>query len=792
AVAIDMPRFDVGETEGGGVMRRGVPAVRVGEQLVTTVLDLMLATYGVAREGLPGDWPTSYDDAERPYTPAWQEPLTGVDARMAAKVAREFARNAEVSGGRSMITMGAGTNHWFHSDETYRAFIAMLVMCGCVGVNGGGFAHYVGQEKIRTFAGWQAISGGLDWRRPPRMGQGTSWYYHHTEQWRYDRFRLDQFASPLGKGLFAGQTAMDAHAQAVRLGWMPGLPTFGRNPLELADEAVASGDDPIGHVVEELEEGRLRFAVDDPSAPASWPRVFYIWRSNLIGSSGKGQEYFLRHLLGTEKDAVMAEEAEPPASFPDEGEAPRGKLDLMINVDFRMTTTSIYSDVVLPAATWYEKYDLSMTDMHPFLHSFNQAVPPPWECRSDWDAFKAISVAFSRLAAEHLGTRRDLVATPIAHDSPGELAQPGGKVRDWRAGDCRAVPGVSLPNLQIVERDFAAVAEQFVSLGPLMEELGSTVKSATWKPVKAVAWLGEKNGRQANGRPSLEDPRQVAEAMLALSGVSNGEIATAGFRSLEERCGVPLADLAERSEETRITFQDTQIQPRRVITSPEWSGIDEEGRSYAAFTINVERDKPWHTLSGRMHCYLDHEWILEYGEGLPAYRPPLDFPRMLEGGPLLGADGVPEIQLRYLTPHSKWSIHSEYQDNLHMLTLFRGGSGVWMNPDDAALIEVRDGDWIEAYNRNGVVSARAVVSHRVPRGVCMLYHSKDRNLNTPRSELKGTRGGTENSLTTITMKPTHMIGAYGQLSWGQNYYGPTGSNRDSVAIIRKRTTEVEY
>ena len=74
-------------------------------------------------------------------------------------------------------------------------------------------------------------------------------------------------------------------------------------------------------------------------------------------------------------------------------------------------------------------------------------------------------------------------------------------------------------------------------------------------------------------------------------------------------------DLAERSEETRITFQDTQIQPRRVITSPEWSGIDEEGRSYAAFTINVERDKPWHTLSGRMHCYLDHEWMLELGEG---------------------------------------------------------------------------------------------------------------------------------------------------------------------------------
>ena len=162
---------------GGGVMRRGVPAIRVGGRLVTTVLDLMLATYGVARDGLPGEWPEDYDDASAPYTPAWQEAITSVDRRLAVKVAREFARNAEVSGGRSMICMGAGTNHWFHSDETYRSFIALLLLGGCVGINGGGWAHYVGQEKIRTFAGWQTLAFALDWRRPPRQAQGTSWFY---------------------------------------------------------------------------------------------------------------------------------------------------------------------------------------------------------------------------------------------------------------------------------------------------------------------------------------------------------------------------------------------------------------------------------------------------------------------------------------------------------------------------------------------------------------------------------------------------------------------------------------
>ncbi|MGV7852525.1 molybdopterin-dependent oxidoreductase, partial [Mycobacterium kansasii] len=94
----------------------------------------------------PGTWPTGYGDAAEPYTPAWQESITGVPARAAERVAREFASNAERSEGRSMILMGAGTNHWFHSDQIYRSFLTLIMLTGCQGVNGGGWAHYVGQE----------------------------------------------------------------------------------------------------------------------------------------------------------------------------------------------------------------------------------------------------------------------------------------------------------------------------------------------------------------------------------------------------------------------------------------------------------------------------------------------------------------------------------------------------------------------------------------------------------------------------------------------------------------------
>jgi nitrate reductase alpha subunit len=144
-----------------------------------------------------------------------------------------------------------------------------------------------------------------------------------------------------------------------------------------------------------------------------------------------------------------------------------------------------------------------------------------------------------------------------------------------------------------------------------------------------------------------------------------------------------------------------------------------------------------------------------------------------------------EIVLNYLTPHSKWSIHSTYSDTLIMLTLFRGGEAIWINDEDAASIGVEDNEWLECFNVNGVVMAKAVVSHRIPRGKAFMYHAQERMINTPGSKLSGKRGGTHNSVTRILVKPTQMIGGYAQLSYGFNYYGPTGAQRDEVIVVRK-------
>ncbi len=115
-----------------------------------------------------------------------------------------------------------------------------------------------------------------------------------------------------------------------------------------------------------------------------------------------------------------------------------------------------------------------------------------------------------------------------------------------------------------------------------------------------------------------------------------------------------------------------------------------------------------------------------------------------------------------------------------------------MSPADAAKIGVADNDWIEAVNRNGVIVARAIVSHRMPEGTVYMYHAQERVIDVPLAEASGKRGGIHNSGTRLLIKPSHLIGGYAQLSYAFNYLGPTGNQRDEVTVIRRRSQKVEY
>ena len=762
-----------------------------GETLVATVFDLFCANYGLDR-GLGGDFvATSYDDM-MPYTPAWAEAITGVPRDRIIAVAREFASNAEQTKGKSMVILGAGLNHWYNMDMNYRGIINLLVMCGCIGQSGGGWAHYVGQEKLRPQTGWQPLAFGLDWNRPPRHQNSTSCWYAHTDQWRYETLSVDQILSPTApEGSWDG-TMIDYNVRAERMGWLPSAPQLQTNPLSIAASAKAQGLEPADYVIKSLKSGELEMSCHDPDNPANWPRNLFVWRSNLLGSSGKGHEYFIKHLVGG-NNGVMGEEA-PEEMRPSEvkwvAEAPRGKLDLLVTIDFRMSTTCVYSDIVLPTATWYEKDDLNTSDMHPFIHPLTAAVDPAWEARSDWEIFKGLAKKFSEIAPEELGVETDVVLTPILHDTPGEMAQ-GLDVKDWSKGEIEAIPGKTMPNITVVERDYPNLHKKFTSLGPLLSKLGNGGKGIGWNTEHEVHLLGELNGVVleegiSKGQPKIDTAIDACETLLMLAPETNGQVAVKAWNALSKATGREHAHLALPKEDEKIRFRDVVAQPRKIISSPTWSGIESEEVCYNAGWTNINERIPWRTLTGRQQLYQDHKWMLAFGEGLCVYRPPIDTKAV---APVINSksNGEPQIVLNFITPHQKWGIHSTYTDNLLMLTLSRGGPIVWMSETDAAKAGLEDNDWVEAYNANGALVARVVVSQRIKEGTLFMYHAQEKTVNVPGSQMTGQRGGIHNSVTRTTLKPTHMIGGYAQQSYGFNYYGTVGSNRDEFVIVRKMT-----
>ncbi len=199
---------------------------------VVSVYDLVLANYGLDR-GLE-DENSAKDYAEiKPYTPAWGEQITGVPRQYIETIAREFADTAHKTHGRSMIILGAGVNHWYHMDMNYRGMINMLIFCGCVGQSGGGWAHYVGQEKLRPQTGWLPLAFALDWNRPPRQMNSTSFFYNHSSQWRYEKVSAQELLSPLADASKYSGHLIDFNVRAERMGWLPSAPQLGRNPLGL-------------------------------------------------------------------------------------------------------------------------------------------------------------------------------------------------------------------------------------------------------------------------------------------------------------------------------------------------------------------------------------------------------------------------------------------------------------------------------------------------------------------------------------------------------------------------------
>ncbi len=788
---VDFPEYGLKKHSQRGVPVRYINTVDGRKTPVTTIYDLMMGHYGVGR-GLPGSYPSDYDNKEEAYTPAWQEIFTGVGRKTVIKFAEEWASTAKATNGKCMVIVGAAINHWFHGNLMYRASIMAQMLTGCNGVNGGGMNHYVGQEKLAPVESWGAIMGGKDWQDATRLQQAPIWHYINSDQWRYDGNQATYNSIPEGENPLGNMHSADWVVMSVRNGWMPFYPQYNKHNFTIVEEARKAGADTeekvIQHVVEKLKSKELEYSVVDPDNPVNFPRVWFIWRGNALMSSAKGHEYMLNHYLGTHHNDIADEVAgEVVKDIVYRASAPSGKMDLVVDINFRMDTSALYSDIVLPTASWYEKADLNSTDLHSFIHPLSEAIPPVWESKTDWQIFQAIAKKVSEMAKQYIpAPQTDLVNLPLSHDSVDEISQTN--LKDWSKGECEPIPGKTMQKMVLVERDYTRIYQKYICLGPNIAKkgLGAHGNHYMCGDVYEDMVNAPRNVFRENGSifPSLQEDEEAANAVLKLSTLTNGKLNHRAYKNMEEKTGLLLADLGEGSKDVLLDYKALQAQPRRYNTSPIWSGLMNQGRAYAAYTYNVDRLVPWRTLTGRQHFYLDHDGYIAFGEHLPTYKPS-PTPEVYGDLRKTVNDGKAKM-LNCLTPHGKWHIHSTYGDTLRMLTLSRGMEPCWINEEDAAELGIKDNDWVECYNDHGVYCTRACVSARIPKGVCIVYHSPERTYSVPKSQVRGNRrAGGHNSFTRVHLKPNLMVGGYGQFTYHFNYWGPVGVNRDTHLLVRK-------
>jgi nitrate reductase alpha subunit len=522
------------------------------------------------------------------YSLAGAAEKCGIPVNEVEHFAKEFGEKHP-----SMIIHGAGTNHWYHNDLFNRSMILIMAITGNVGVNGGGFNHYVGQEKIWPEHGFKTLSfpeGG----KKQRFQNTTIWTYCHS---------LMQ-----DPHLTNGKKIESYILDSVKKGWMPLYP---KNDWE------------------NISEDQMH---DLPRKP----RSLFVWRANYLNQA-KGNEALLKSLWQD--------------------------LDLIVDVNYRMDTTALYSDIVLPASSYYEKTDLNSTDCHSFIHPFSKVLDPLFESKTDWDIFGELSKKIAEVAkAKGL--------SPFMDEQFG-----------W-------------------ERDLTKLYEDW----------------------------------SRNGELSSDE--------AACNHILSTSIETKGmtYKGLQE------------NGPTRFPAADEEV----------WTSTVEEGRPFTPFLRHTEKKRPWHTLTGRQQFYIDHDWFLDLGEQLPMHKEPQE---------------DSDYPMFFNTPHGRWSIHSTWRDNRHLLRLQRGVPIVYVHPDDAADRGIIDNDWIRVFGSAGEAVVKAKILPGEKKGRITIYHGWEKYL--------GFQKGGWQSLTYIKIKPTQLIGKYGHLNFKLNYWGPTGNNRDIKVDFEK-------
>ncbi|MFN8626721.1 MAG: molybdopterin-dependent oxidoreductase [Candidatus Binatia bacterium] len=177
----------------------------------------------------------------------------------------------------------------------------------------------------------------------------------------------------------------------------------------------------------------------------------------------------------------------------------------------------------------------------------------------------------------------------------------------------------------------------------------------------------------------------------------------------------------------------------------------------------VEKKQPYPTLTGRQQFYIDAPIFLEVKEQLPVFKEPT-----MMGG---------NYPFTMTCGHTRWSIHSIWRDQDHMLRLQRGEPVVYINDKDAKERGIADHDWIRVSNDLGAFLARAKPTGAIRPKQVHIYHAW---------EPYQFRGGTSDQhLSPSPIKVTQLTTDYGHLRYGPAHYDVNQNDRDTRVDIGK-------
>ena len=610
------------------------------------------------------------------FTPGKVFQITGVGEDVLKQFALDIATKKP-----AMIIGGGGVNHWYNNDINNRSMILLLALTGNVGKTGSGFSQYTGQYKV-----WLSGLGKYGMILKARPQNTTLFAWTHFDAKLYK----------LGK-------TYDEIVKDIEAGKLTRLPN--------GAPVSANKEDGWAYNYYLLLKSLSKKWIPVYPKPPKRPRAMIIWRSNFL-NQGKGGfntiEWF--------RDEKM--------------------LELVVTIDFRINSTALFSDVILPTATWYEKFDIETTPMHVYLQAFNPAIKPLYESKTDYEIFKLLAKAIQLYSHKLVATGRW-----------------NGKWKDKE-------------KKQVI--DFTKVYNIFTANG----KLDTDEKSAKFILLKSPIIYPDPDEYRKNKKNFSPELQDLIENKL-FKGDVMGYID--GLVELIKKGPVPFPATQSRRPITPFKENIDKMLPipgggklaKEKITI---GGKVKVPKFYGKKYLGMIGAK---TLTGRQQFYIDHSYFLDLNNELPIYKEP-EFDRL--------PDKRTKAPLKLNTPHGRWGTHSTFRDVDILLRLQRGQTIALMSKTDAMKRGIKDGDKVKVYNEFGEMICVAKVMPGIKEDEIRVANG---------SEMFTTIKNWFNGITPIRPKPTQSV-KYPEtkapgyhLKYGWNFWGVTGNECDTSVEVEK-------